>query len=94
MANITVLHAKENSKSRRYKKQGEFLARKIARKEVQKSSRSVEEIIDSIIKPECPLETMARVVIELSKLPTAPDTHKQPRLRKPIMSDNSATARG
>ncbi|EMG9574908.1 hypothetical protein ABVE29_003695 [Providencia stuartii] len=94
MANITVLHAKENSKSRRYKKQGEFLARKIARKEVQKSSRSVEEIIDSIIKPECPFETMARVVIELSKLPTAPDTRKQPRLRKPIMSDGSVTARG
>ncbi|HEK2026120.1 TPA: hypothetical protein SMS27_003515, partial [Proteus mirabilis] len=50
MATITF---KENSKIRRRRKQGEFLARKIAMR-----SRSVEEIWDSIFgveKPERPV---------------------------------------
>lgn len=37
---------------------------------------------------DCPI---ANLVLELK---SAPDTRKQPRLRKPIMSDNSVTARG
>jgi hypothetical protein len=37
---------------------------------------------------DCPI---ANLVLELK---SAPDTRKQPRLRKPIMSDRSVTARG
>lgn len=37
---------------------------------------------------DCPI---ANLVL---KLKSAPDTRKQPRLRKPIMSDGSITARG
>ncbi len=37
---------------------------------------------------DCPI---ANLVLELK---SAPDTRKQPRLRKPIMSDGSITARG
>ncbi|MEY0302583.1 hypothetical protein AB7W11_11775 [Providencia manganoxydans] len=37
---------------------------------------------------DCPI---ANLVLELK---SAPDTRKQPRLRKPIMSDSSVTARG
>lgn len=37
---------------------------------------------------DCPI---ANLVLELK---SAPDTRKQPRLRKPIMSDGSVTARG
>lgn len=51
MTVITFLPAKENSKTRRLRKQGEFLARKIARREMQKQSRSVEEIFDSVFAP-------------------------------------------
>lgn len=39
-------------------------------------------------------DVMAQIIVELKKLKSAPDTHKQPRLRKPIMSDGSVTARG
>ncbi|MEM8325794.1 hypothetical protein Q4S25_21340 [Morganella morganii] len=92
MTVITFLPAKENSKTRRLRKQGEFLARKIARREMQKQSRSVEEIFDSIIKPECHFETLAQVVIEMKKLPEAP--RKQLRMnRKPIMPNGGITAR-
>ncbi|CAG9416533.1 hypothetical protein NVI2019_OHEONHNH_01912 [Providencia alcalifaciens] len=37
---------------------------------------------------DCPI---ANLVLELKSVP---DTRKQPRLRKPIMSDGSVTARG
>ena len=37
---------------------------------------------------DCPI---ANLVLELK---SAPDTHKQPRLSKPIMSDGSVTVRG
>lgn len=37
---------------------------------------------------DCPI---ANLVLELK---SAPDTRKQPRLRKPIMSDSSITVRG
>ncbi|WP_369427181.1 hypothetical protein [Providencia sp. PROV236] len=93
MATITVIPKKDNAKRRRLAKQMAFWDGKREEYAAKPKSRSVEEIIDSIIKPECPFETMARVVIELRKLPTAPDKRKQPRLRKPIMSDGSVTAR-
>ncbi|HGN1708088.1 TPA: hypothetical protein ACKRTE_004014 [Providencia rettgeri] len=38
-------------------------------------------------------DVMAQIIVELKKLKSAPDTRKQPRLRKPIMSDGSVTAR-
>lgn len=39
-------------------------------------------------------DVMAQIIVELKKLKSAPDTRKQQRLRKPIMSDGSITARG
>ncbi|WP_272694003.1 hypothetical protein [Providencia sp. PROV036] len=39
-------------------------------------------------------DVMTQIIVELKKLKSAPDTRKQPRLRKPIMSDSSVTARG
>ncbi|EOZ9063005.1 hypothetical protein AB8073_07545 [Providencia rettgeri] len=39
-------------------------------------------------------DVMAQIIVELKKLKSAPDTRKQPLLRKPIMSDGSITARG
>lgn len=39
-------------------------------------------------------DVMAQIIVELKKLKSAPDTRKQQRLRKPIMSDSSVTARG
>ncbi|MEY0214912.1 hypothetical protein AB7W58_10135 [Providencia rettgeri] len=39
-------------------------------------------------------DVMAQIIVELKKLKSAPDTRKQPRQRKPIMSDSSVTARG
>ncbi|EMA4784741.1 hypothetical protein U3C50_004563 [Providencia rettgeri] len=39
-------------------------------------------------------DVMAQIIVELKKLKSAPDTRKQPRQRKPIMSDGSITARG
>ncbi|HHQ2583434.1 TPA: hypothetical protein ACSPKR_000757 [Providencia rettgeri] len=39
-------------------------------------------------------DVMAQIIVELKKLKSAPDTRKQQRLRKPIMSDGSVTARG
>lgn len=38
-------------------------------------------------------DVMAQIIVELKKLKSAPDAHKQQRLRKPIMSDGSVTAR-
>ncbi|WP_272680685.1 hypothetical protein [Providencia sp. PROV129] len=38
-------------------------------------------------------DVMAQIIVELKKLKPALDTRKQPRLRKPIMSDGSVTAR-
>ncbi|HIE0659253.1 TPA: hypothetical protein ACXJEZ_001745 [Providencia rettgeri] len=38
-------------------------------------------------------DVMAQIIVELKKLKSAPDTRKQPRQRKPIMSDGSVTAR-
>ena len=32
-------------------------------------------------------DVMAQIIVELKKLKSAPDTRKQPRQRKPIMSD-------
>ncbi|WP_322928610.1 hypothetical protein [Providencia huashanensis] len=39
-------------------------------------------------------DVMAQIIVELKKLKSAPDTRNQQRLRKPIMSDSSVTARG
>lgn len=39
-------------------------------------------------------DVMAQIIVELKKLKSTPDTRKQPRLRKPIMSDSSVTTRG
>ncbi|HHR5857099.1 hypothetical protein [Providencia alcalifaciens] len=38
-------------------------------------------------------DVMAQIIVELKKLKSAPDTRKQQRLRKLIMSDGSVTAR-
>lgn len=38
-------------------------------------------------------DVMAQIIVELKKLKSAPDTRNQQRLRKPIMSDGSITAR-
>ncbi|EMD0753839.1 hypothetical protein VPZ69_003550 [Providencia rettgeri] len=38
-------------------------------------------------------DVMAQIIVELKKLKSAPDTRKQQRQRKPIMSDGSVTAR-
>lgn len=38
-------------------------------------------------------DVMAQIIVELKKLKSAPDTRKQQRLRKPIMSNGSVTAR-
>ncbi len=91
MAKITILQSGENSKTRRYRKQGEFLARKIAMRS-QPKSRSVEEIWDSIIKPVDETDVLASLLIGIKDIPDV--ERKQPRLRKPIMSDSSVTARG
>ncbi|WP_272666125.1 hypothetical protein [Providencia sp. PROV110] len=39
-------------------------------------------------------DVMAQIIVELKKLKSAPDTRNQQRLRKPIMSDGTVTARG
>ncbi len=93
MTVITFLPAKENSKTRRLRKQGEFLARKIARREMQKQSRSVEEIIDSIVgRPADETDVFAELIIGLKDAPEAP--RKQMRMnRKPIMPNGGITAR-
>ncbi len=90
MATITILQSGENSKTRRYRKQGEFLARKIAMKS-QPKSRSVEEIWDSVFKPVDETDVLASLIIGIKDIPAAQT--KTLRLRKPIMSDGSVTAR-
>lgn len=90
MTAITFLSAKENSKMRRYKRNGEYYKQRNELKAKQKS-RSVEEIWDSIFKPVDETDVFAELIISLRD---APDVQrKQPRLRKPIMSDESVTAR-
>ncbi len=93
MTVITFLPAKENSKTRRLRKQGEFLARKIARREMQKQSRSVEEIFDSVFgRPADETDVFADLIIGLKDAPEAP--RKQLRInRKPIMPNGGITAR-
>lgn len=88
MATIKVIE-RSNYSQRRYERRAAFLARK--REEVKTPSRSVEEIWDSIIKPVDETDVLVSLVLSLK---SAPDTRKQPRLRKPIMSDGSVTARG
>ncbi|MDL9989505.1 hypothetical protein [Providencia rettgeri] len=75
---------------RRYKRNGEYYKQRNELKAKQKS-RSVEEIWDSIFKPVDETDVFAELIISLRD---APDVQrKQPRLRKPIMSDGSVTAR-
>ncbi|WP_350024794.1 hypothetical protein [Providencia rettgeri] len=76
---------------RRYKRNGEYYKQRNELKAKQKS-RSVEEIWDSIFKPVDETDVLANLLIGIKD---APDVQrKQPRLRKPIMSDSSVTARG
>lgn len=92
MQQITYLPrtGKTNSKMRRYAARGELMARKAA--EAANRGRTTEEIWDSIFKPVDETDVFAELIIELRD---APDVQrKQPRLRKPIMSDSSVTARG
>ncbi|QXO64406.1 hypothetical protein [Morganella morganii] len=92
MATITVIPKKDNAKNRRLAKQMAFWDRKREEYAAKPKSRSVEDIFDSIIKPECHFETLAQVVIEMKKLPEAP--RKQLRMnRKPIMPNGGITAR-
>lgn len=91
MTAITFLPAKENSKMRRYKRNGEYYKQRNELKAKQKS-RSVEEIFDSVFKSVDETDVFTELIIELRD---APDVQrKQQRLRKPIMSDGSVTARG
>ncbi|HHR5886694.1 TPA: hypothetical protein ACS7WW_003103 [Providencia alcalifaciens] len=65
------------------------MARKAA--EAANRGRTTEEIWDSIFKPVDETDVFAELIISLRD---APDVQrKQPRLRKPIMSDGSVTAR-
>lgn len=91
MAQITYLPrtGKTNSKMRRYIARGELMARKAL--EEANRGRTTEEIWDSIIKPVDETDVLASLVLSLK---SAPDTRKQPRQRKPIMSDSSVTAMG
>lgn len=90
MATITILQSGENSKTRRYRKQGEFLARKIAMRS-QPKSRSVEEMWDSVFKPVDETDVLASLIIGIKDIPT---TQAKPlRLRKPIMPNGDITAR-
>nr|WP_282559358.1 hypothetical protein [Providencia alcalifaciens] len=76
---------------RRYKRNGEYYKQRNELKAKQKS-RSVEEIWDSIIKPVDETDVLANLLIGIKDIPDV--QRKQPRLRKPIMSDSSVTARG
>ncbi|MEQ5307981.1 hypothetical protein ABN327_08160 [Providencia huaxiensis] len=76
---------------RRYKRNGEYYKQRNELKAKQKS-RSVEEIWDSIIKPVDETDVLANLLIGIKDIPDV--ERKQPRLRKPIMSDSSVTARG
>nr|WP_241016925.1 hypothetical protein [Providencia stuartii] len=75
---------------RRYKRNGEYYKQRNELKAKQKS-RSVEEIWDSIIKPVDETDVLASLIIGIKDIPDV--QRKQPRLRKPIMSDGSVTAR-
>ncbi|MBF0692351.1 hypothetical protein IR150_12750 [Providencia alcalifaciens] len=90
MATITFLHSSQNSKTRRYRKQGAFMARKIAMRS-QSKSRSVEEIWDSIFKPVDETDVLANLLIGIKDTPDV--QRKQSRLRKPITQSGEVTAR-
>ncbi|MEQ5536319.1 hypothetical protein ABN309_05760 [Providencia rettgeri] len=92
MQQITYLPrtGKTNSKMRRYAARGELMARKAA--EAANRGRTTEEIWDSIIKPVDETDVLANLLIGIKDIPDV--QRKQPRLRKPIMSDSSVTARG
>lgn len=91
MQQITYLPrtGKTNSKMRRYAARGELMARKAA--EEANRGRTTEEIWDSIFKPVDETDVLANLLIGIKDIPDV--QHKQPRLRKPIMSDGSVTAR-
>ncbi|HHR6028012.1 TPA: hypothetical protein ACS70J_000231 [Providencia alcalifaciens] len=92
MQQITYLPrtGKTNSKMRRYAARGELMARKAA--EAANRCRTTEEIWDSIFKPVDETDVLANLLIGIKDIPDV--QRKQPRLRKPIMSDGSVTARG
>ncbi|MEJ3975707.1 hypothetical protein [Providencia rettgeri] len=92
MQQITYLPrtGKANSKMRRYAARGELMGRKAA--EAASRGRTTEEIWDSIIKPVDETDVLANLLIGIKDIPGV--QRKQPRLRKPIMSDSSVTARG
>ncbi|WIE07375.1 hypothetical protein [Providencia rettgeri] len=92
MQQITYLPrtGKTNSKMRRYAARGELMARKAA--EAANRGRTTEEILDSIIKPVDETDVLANLLIGIKDIPDV--QRKQPRQRKPIMSDSSVTARG
>ncbi|HHR5910324.1 TPA: hypothetical protein ACS78A_003799 [Providencia alcalifaciens] len=90
MTAITFLPAKENSKMRRYKRNGEYYKQRNELKAKQKS-RSVEEIWDSIFKPVDETDVLASLIIGIKDIPDV--KRKQPRLRKPIMPSGEVTAR-
>ncbi|MBQ0684602.1 hypothetical protein J7315_00710 [Providencia rettgeri] len=92
MAQITYLPrtGKTNSKMRRYAARGELMARKAA--EAESRGRTTEEIWDSIFKPVDETDVLTNLLIGIKDTPDV--QRKQPRLRKPIMSDGSVTARG
>ncbi|PCQ37982.1 hypothetical protein [Providencia rettgeri] len=91
MQQITYLPrtGKTNSKMRRYAARGELMARKAA--EAANRGRTTEEIWDSIFKPVDETDVLANLLIGIKDMPNV--QRKQPRLRKPIMSDGSVTAR-
>ncbi|EIU7559325.1 hypothetical protein LHV18_21740 [Providencia rettgeri] len=91
MATITVIPKKDNAKSRRLAKQMAFWDRKREEYAAKPKSHSVEEILDSIIKPVDETDVLANLLIGIKDIPDV--QRKQQRLRKPIMSDGSVTAR-
>lgn len=93
MATITVIPKKDNAKNRRLAKQMAFWDRKRAEYAAKPKSRSVEEIFDSVFgRPADETDVLANLLIGIKDTPDV--QRKQPRLRKPIMSDGSVTARG
>ncbi|MGO2337455.1 hypothetical protein [Providencia sp.] len=92
MAIITVIPRNNNAKKRRLAKQMAFWDRKRSEYSAIPKTRSVEEIFDSIIKPVDETDVLANLLIGIKDIPDV--QRKQPRLRKPIMSDGSVTARG
>lgn len=93
MATITVIPKKDNAKNRRLAKQMAFWDRKREEYAAKPKSRSVEEIIDSIVgRPADETDVFAELIIGLKDAPEAP--RKQLRMnRKPIMQDGGITAR-